>query len=96
MKDSDKIRWLRERFDLTRKDLSKRLDISENTIKSIELENMTCSLWFMRAMADAFPEYRLWLFGGDPKDPIEQIDPEIEEVRDRLKPTGTDTESRSE
>ncbi|OLO02701.1 helix-turn-helix domain-containing protein [Salinicola socius] len=96
MEEGKKIRAIRELFGISRKDFSERIGISVNTITSIELERMKCSIEVLRAVQRSYPQFRKWLNEIPLEEGDGQTSPEIEEARDRLKPTGTDTESRSE
>lgn len=96
MDEGKKIRQIRELFDLSRQQFADKVGISVHTIHSTELGRMKCSIETLRAVQGAYPQFAKWLNEIPLEEGDGQTSPEIEEARDRLKPTGTDTESRSE
>ncbi|WP_110690676.1 helix-turn-helix transcriptional regulator [Salinicola endophyticus] len=94
MDEGKKIREIRELFDLSRPQFADKTGISVHTIHSTELGRMKCSIETLRAVQKAYPQFAKWLNEIPLEDGDGQSTPEIERTRDRLKPTGTDTESQ--
>lgn len=96
MDDGQKIRAIREAEDMGRQEFAELTGINKQTLISTEQGKMSCSLKTVRQVLAVFPKYTQWLIHDETDVTAGQVSPEIEETRDRLKPTGTDTESRSE
>ncbi|WP_298844912.1 helix-turn-helix transcriptional regulator [uncultured Salinicola sp.] len=91
----EKIRGIREAEGLSRKAFAEAAGINARSLERIE-NGGSCSKENLLAVIKRFPNYAAWLAGADMSNEIVQTTPEIEATRDRLKPTGTDTKSRSE
>lgn len=93
---SEKLREIRDVHGLGRKALSDETGISIRTIEGIEQRGTIPRTDIAQKICKRWPQYSLWLMTNQVDEEAGQISPEIEAARDRLKPTGTDTKSRSE
>ncbi|WP_353979473.1 helix-turn-helix transcriptional regulator [Salinicola endophyticus] len=91
----EKIRGIREAEGLSRKEFAEAAGINARSLERIE-NGGSCSKENLLAVLKRFPHYAAWLAGADMSEEIVQTTPELEKTRDRLKPTGTGTESRGE
>lgn len=91
-----RIRLIREVETSGRAEFSQVTGISKKTIEGVEQSGRTPKGELLEAVCLQWPKYSLWLMTGQVNEAAGQISPEIEATRDRLKPTGTDTGSRSE
>tara|TARA_B100000378_G_C17857482_1_gene347347 strand:+ start:324 stop:632 length:309 start_codon:yes stop_codon:yes gene_type:complete len=89
----EKIRALREAEGMGRQDFSDTTGIPKNTLIRLEQGKNAPSGKVLMQITKAFPKYTMWLMNDQTIEEVGQVSPEIERTRDRLKPTGTDTES---
>lgn len=74
------------------RELERKTGIKADRWNNIKRQSARCSLDELDALAEAYSEYDEWLRTGRTNPEAGQISPELEEISDSLKKTGTDTE----
>ncbi|WP_251978741.1 helix-turn-helix transcriptional regulator [Salinicola avicenniae] len=90
-----KVREIREAEGFGRQAFCDMIGVPKQTLINVEMGRSGPSGKLLAEVSQAFSKYTLWLMTNQTNEEAGQVSPDIEKARDRLKPTGTDTESRS-
>ncbi|NWO07559.1 MAG: helix-turn-helix transcriptional regulator [Alteromonadaceae bacterium] len=93
---AQKIRRIREAETSGRAEFSELIGVPKKTLIGIEQTGRVPKGDLLQAICTQWPQYTLWLMTDQVNEAAGQVSPEIEKARRAFKPTGTDTESRSE
>ena len=66
--------------------------IKKDTLKNLCFGKQRFNDEHLDAITNEFPQYKMWFAFGETYPEIGQISPEIEDISEQLKSTGTDTE----
>lgn len=87
---AQKMREIREVETSGRAEFAQLIGFNKKTVESIEQAGRAPKGEMLEAVCKKWPKYTLWLMTGQTNELCEQVSPEIEKARRKLKMTGTD------
>lgn len=73
------------------KEFGEKTGIKKETVRALADGRQKFNEDYIRAITESFPQYKMWFVFGETHPEIGQISPELEQVADDFRETGTDT-----